>query len=281
MENKLTLSVFTTCLFAGGFFACSSEPAQGADADTENPINGSDADSDSDADGDSDSDSDSDTDSDAEGDSDSDSDSDSDTDMNTGAEGDSDTDSDNDADSDSFQCTLVIGYSQVQQWFDAGFENIVDNGRWQLLWAGGAGVEQWSSASYSGWSGSVSSPCSSGSDAPDRVIYDISGGLGTDPGAWTGPINSVIGHIRDKYPSAVKIGLIPVVGGPGHDGCGGVRAAQQHPAIDEAIATLVGGDVEGGPSPELSNCSYYSDTMGHLTSQGSQEAAQQIGNFYR
>ena len=50
--------------------------------------------------------------------------------------------------------------------------------------------------------------------------------------------------------------------------------------IDAAIASLVGGDVEGGPSPEVSDCSHYSDSMGHLTSAGSQEAAQQIGTFY-
>jgi len=28
----------------------------------------------------------------------------------------------------------VIGFSQTNQWFTAGFENFVENNRWQLVW---------------------------------------------------------------------------------------------------------------------------------------------------
>lgn len=183
-----------------------------------------------------------------------------------------------------YQCTCVIGYSQVQQWYNAGFENIVDNARWQLLWNGGAGVDQWQNPSYSGWNSAVQSSCASGANSPDRVVLSISGPYGEDESAWASAIEGTITNIRNKYPGAASIVLMPVVGGPGHQDCtnGGqlVRASWQHRYIDAAIAMVVGGDVVAGASPEVGDCSHYSDSLGHLTSQGAQAAAQQIGTFY-
>jgi hypothetical protein len=182
------------------------------------------------------------------------------------------------------ECTHVIGYSQVRQWYEAGFEDVVEDDRWQLRWNGGAGVNMWRNPDFEGWNNPIASPCSTQSDAPDRVLLSISGPYGDDESAWAEAIADTIANIRDKHPTATTILLQPVVGGPNHMDCffGGqlVRASWQHAHIDNAIASLVGGDVIAGASPEVGDCSHYVDELGHLTEAGKEAAAQSIGQFY-
>ncbi|MEM9190384.1 MAG: hypothetical protein AAGF12_14460 [Myxococcota bacterium] len=191
----------------------------------------------------------------------------------------------------SFTCTQVIGYSQVGEsrggWFTTGgaFESVVDDDRWQLLWNGGAGVDQWQNSGYVGWTRSVISPCATASGAPDRVLLSVSGPYGDDEMAWATAIQATIAQIRAKLPSVRQIVLQPVVGGPMHQGCmqgcGLVRASWQHAHIDAAIARVVGGDVVAGFSPEVRTCADYRDGLGHLTSAGAEAAGRTIGMNYR
>jgi hypothetical protein len=130
--------------------------------------------------------------------------------------------------SQSYQCTQVIGFSQVGAantgWYTAGvsasnFEQIVGDSIWQLLWNGGAGVDKWKDPTYAGWNNTIVSACLTNSTAPDRVLLSISGPHGTNVAQWVADINSTIGTIRIKYPSVQHIILQPVVGGPVHQTC--------------------------------------------------------------
>jgi hypothetical protein len=113
----------------------------------------------------------------------------------------------------------------------------------------------------------------------------VSGPYGEDEAAWEAAIRDTLANVRKRYPSARRIVLQPVVGGPGHQTCtrGGarIRASWQHAHIDNAIARVVAGDVVAGFSPEVRACADYSDETGHLTREGARAAAASIGAYYK
>jgi hypothetical protein len=186
-----------------------------------------------------------------------------------------------------FQCTQVIGYSQVLQWFrqDMAFESAVGSGHWQLLWHLGGGVDQWRDPEYAGWREPVVSPCTQGSDAPDRVLLSVSGPYGDDVAAWVEAIEATLANIHRRYASVQRIILQPVVGGPQHERCqvgrSQVRASWQQEYIDQAISRVVGGQVVRGLSPVVQSCGDYRDRIGHLTDAGAAAVGRAIGAYYR
>ena len=198
-----------------------------------------------------------------------------------------------------FACSQVIGFSQTNQWFTgasstdlAGFQTIVDNDRWQLLFNGGAGVEKWSDPNYPGWDRPLQAPCVDSAEKPDRVILTISGNLGdlmSDPQIWADEIDRAITIITLKYDSVRQVLLQPVVGGPNDSVCTfnnqEIRASVNHPVIDQAIERVVTNHsvdvaVAAGFSPTVAVCSDYRDTLGHLTPMASDAVGREIGLFY-
>jgi hypothetical protein len=182
-------------------------------------------------------------------------------------------------DSPEYVSNLVIGYSQVSQWYPA-FESVVDGDRWELLWHGGAGVDRWSDPKYAGWFRRIESPCNVRSGDPDRVVLSISGPYGDDEDQWVQKIQGTVNVIRAKYKNVKQIVLQPVVGGPGSS-----RAARQHPVIVKAIERVVKTDTSGivsrGPSPQVSSARDYRDRLGHLTRQAAGSIGKQIGEHYK
>lgn len=190
-----------------------------------------------------------------------------------------------------FTCTLVIGYSQVAEWYLAGgvFESIVDDDRWQLKWAGGAGVDRWRDPDNRAWGAQILSPCVDSSDDPDRIVLSVSGPYGEDEDGWVEATTAAVNLIRERFPSAEVIALMPVVGGPSHRTCEfngrSVRASWQHAHIDNAIERVVAADRSGtlivGPSPEVRTCDDYEDALGHLTDEGAAALGEMLGRIMR
>ena len=193
-------------------------------------------------------------------------------------------------DGDGFVSTRVIGYSQVKQWF-MPFERHVDNGKWELLWNGGAGVDKWSDPNYKGWDNRIVSPTTQRSGDPDRVVLSISGPYGDKVDLWARKIQETIKNIRAKYPNVQRIVLLPVVGGHNHHACprpkgsGTVRAAYQHPYIDKAIAKIAATDpkkqIVAGISPETLSCSGFRDNVGHLSREGEAPVGKAIAAYFK
>ena len=208
-----------------------------------------------------------------------------------------------------FLCTQVIGFSQTAQWYkgvtDAranpfaaallrGFQAIIDNGRWQLLWQNGAGVEWWSDPDFEGWNRPLEAPCIQRSVSPDRALLTISGDLGdvvNDPQVWADEIDRAVTTITIKYPDVRQVILQPVVGGPDDAVCnsprgrGQVRASVNHPVIDQAIALVAQApstavQVLIGFSPTVADCADYGDGKGHFTEAGADRVGRDIGRFY-
>ncbi len=192
----------------------------------------------------------------------------------------------------SYDCTLVIGYSQVRQWFTTGgvFESIVEGDRWELKAPGGAGVDTWADPADERWQAEIASPCAMRpSDEPDRIVFGISGPFGEDEETWADTIREALGLIRTRFPSAISFVLVPVAGGPDHGDCmfDGrlVRASWQHKHIDNAIQMVVqsdaGGSVHAGPSPHVRDCSDYRDARGHLTDDAAERIGEEIAQYFR
>lgn len=213
-------------------------------------------------------------------------------------------------------CTQIIGFSQVGQtgskdqrgpgfgWYIAGgiFESIVDDNHWQLLWKGGGGVNKWANPEYEGWDQHFISPCNNLSDAPDRVLFSVSGPYGKDVKGWANAVKKAVGTIQQKLPTVKKIILQPVVGGPNGKTCKcirncnfesspfkkifkDVRASWQHEYIAKAI-DQVASDQENGIAvkgffPQVGSCSHYIDGLGHLTKQGAEYVGKTIANYYK
>jgi len=231
--------------------------------------------------------------------------------------------------SSNFACTMVIGYSQVgisptfisgygEGWYVApnytlNFEKIVGNDTWQLLWDSGHGVDQWQNPNAEGWSKwrnrehpFFDSACTVNSATPDRIIFSISAGYGSDEDAWRRNIEAAITTIIGQIPSVKQLVLQPVVGGPNHETCPctpqmentitgcsygpNVRASWQHTHIDNAIAILLqdvrsgainpGREIISGYSPEVRSCNDYLDGIGHLTTDGADAVGKSIGQYY-
>jgi hypothetical protein len=184
-----------------------------------------------------------------------------------------------------FACTEFIGYSQTMQWYFGGAQEQLGRGRSQLRWQGGGSIDLWADPNYAGWApaGRVNG-CSANEERPDRVVMDVSDDFHADANWWVGQINTVLGIIHRRYPSARQIVLHPVVGGPGAAICqiGGqdVRAAFNHPYIWEAINRVAGGDVVVGYNSMVRSCADYADTTGHLTDDAKGPIGVTIGRYY-
>lgn len=182
----------------------------------------------------------------------------------------------------SFRCTLVIGFSQTNGWYSAGFESVVEDAAWEELWQNGAAIDLWADPQFDGWSNEIVSPCTDGPNDPDRVLLTISADFQDDPDWWADHIRQTVANIRDRYGDVRQIMLQPVVGGPGHAVCSpdGVRASQNHPVIDEGIARVVEDDIIAGFSPEVRTCEDYVDFIGHLSGEASAAVAATLGAYY-
>ena len=189
-----------------------------------------------------------------------------------------------------FVSTRLIGYSQVQQWYPHFEKALGDNDRWELLWNGGAGVDRWSDPDFSGWGNRPVSPCRERSGDPDRVVLSVSGPYGEDVDVWARKIRETVEVIRAKYKNVKRIVILAVVGGHEHHGCPGprgeaVRAARQHPKIEEAIARVVKEDTTGqlaaGPCVQVKACAGFKDALGHLAADAVEPAGKAVAEFFR
>ena len=180
-------------------------------------------------------------------------------------------------------CTMVMGFSQTKQWYDAGFESYLSGSEWQRLTIGGSDIRRMgdpNSTFWAAWPSGIGSACAVNSLTPDRVIINISDTYQSDPQVWADNILAAVAITRQKLGNPVIV-LQPVVGGPGHIDCG-TRASFNHPYIDQGIVLAIAADpsLAAGMSPEVASCSQYSDDKGHLTSSGSSYAAGQLGAYW-
>jgi hypothetical protein len=183
-----------------------------------------------------------------------------------------------------FVCNLVIGIKATGEWFNAGFENVVENARWEVIPVHNGHVELWADPRNGLWSMAPSSPCAKNAGNPDRVLFVGTNYDYTTLDEWVPKLTAVVNNIKARYSNLRRIELQTYVRAPGNVPCPGNLSVKTYikPAQDEAmdlVAKSFPGLVVVSPRFEVRSCSDYSMPP-HFTAAAAAAAARTIGAYY-
>jgi hypothetical protein len=183
-----------------------------------------------------------------------------------------------------FVCTLVIGIKETGEWFNAGFEAVVDNARWEVIPVHNGHLELWADPQNALWSMKPGSPCTRNAAAPDRVIFVGTNYDYTTTGEFVPRLTAVVHNLQAKFAGLRRIELMTYVRAPGNVPCPGnlsektyIKAAQDE--ANELVAQAFAGLVFVAPKFEVRSCSDFSMPP-HFTSAAAMAAARAIGAHY-
>lgn len=179
----------------------------------------------------------------------------------------------------------MIGILATEEWYDVGFETIVDNAKWELVRVHSGFVELWANAQDPVWSTAISSPCAQNSTQPDRVVFVALNFDYTTLDQWLPPVTAVVKNLQTKYPSAKRIELMSFIRAPGNKACSQAPAKRSTitPAQDEAMAMVAAanpGLVVVAPKFEAKACSEFSSNPPHPSPAGATAWAKMMGDYY-
>ena len=185
-----------------------------------------------------------------------------------------------------FTCTLLIGIEATEEWYIAGFETMVDNTRWELMWYHSGFVELWANPNDPVWSTAITSPCAQNANKPDRVIFVPLNYLNDTLAFWTPNVTAAVANIQAKYPSAKRIELMAFIRAPGNMACPQAPAPRSTitPAQDESMAMVAAanpGLVFVAPQFEAKSCSDYTSNPPPPTAAGATAWATMLASYYR
>ncbi len=184
-----------------------------------------------------------------------------------------------------YTCTQVMGVSVVGEWYGAGFEDAVDDGRWQAITKLHAYIDLWSDPADPVWSTEVTSPCVAGSGNPDRVLFLGCNWTYTTAAEWTSAFSAVVEDLMTRYPNLKRIELLTMLRAPGNQLCGPASSDETivQPFIDEAVAAVVAAYPElvtAAPRFEAPSCDVFLLGGPHFTPAGKAEVAKVYGDHY-
>jgi hypothetical protein len=188
-----------------------------------------------------------------------------------------------------FSCSLVIGISATGDWFKAGFENIVDNDRWQLMAVHSAFINYWATPNHSIWGSKPSSPCKMNAANPDRVILVV---LSNHWETWTveqwvTPIIAAMKNFKARYSNLKNFEVSTFVRSPGDKPCplGDTFRQYDLAPADEAfqkVAAMFPELVTVAPKVHVDSCADYNNHPPHLQLAGpASRAAMKMGAIYK
>jgi hypothetical protein len=185
----------------------------------------------------------------------------------------------------SYTCTLVLGILTTDEWFRAGFEKMVDDARWEIMFQDSAHIEKWADPKNAVWSLPKTSACATNANAPDRIVFNATNYDYTTIAQFLPKYLAVIDNIKARYPSARRIDLITYTRAPGNVEC---TAADRptyssiKPAQDEAASMAVAmfpGLVFAAPRWEVKSCADFT-LCPHLTGPANAAVAKTIGEYF-
>lgn len=182
-----------------------------------------------------------------------------------------------------FRCTEVIGLTITAEWYGAGFEQLVDDARFQARTRPHTFVDQWADATHAAWLEPVTSPCTDGSANPDRVVLFAANWKLENQADWTRVLEGFVATAKRRYPQLKALELFTVLRGPKNQSCGDSKSVVD-PMIDDAIAAVAAAHpelVHAAPKLEASNCSVFEGGGPHFTPEGRREVAAQLARILR
>jgi len=181
---------------------------------------------------------------------------------------------------------MMIGIQATEEWYDHGFESLVDDAKWELVWVHSGFVELWANSSDPVWSTSITSPCAQNANKPERVIF-LALNFDYDTSAqWNPAVAAAVANIEAKYPSARRIELRSFIRAPGNQACPQAPAPRSTitPAEDQALALAAAADptrVFVAPKFEAKTCAEYSSNPPHPSPAGVTAWVKMMADFYR
>lgn len=182
-----------------------------------------------------------------------------------------------------FKCTEVIGLTITAEWYGAGFEQLVDDARFQARTRPHTFVDQWADPRHEAWSAPITSPCADGSMNPDRVVLFAANWKLSSEDEWVAVLRQLAATAKSRYPALRDLQLYTVLRGPKNQSCGDPKSVVE-PMVDAAIARVAAEQpswVHAGPRLEASACDIFEKGGPHFTEQGRKVVAQQMAAALR
>jgi len=179
-----------------------------------------------------------------------------------------------------YHCTEVIGLTITAEWYGAGFEQLVDDARFQARTRPHTFVDQWADPTHVAWSEPVTSPCREHSTTPDRVVLFAANWTLPSQDEWTKVLEAFVITAKQRYPELKDVELFTVLRGPQNQTCGDPKSVVD-PMIDAAIALAAQAHpelVHAGPKLEAPDCSVFEKGGPHFTPEGRKLVAQLLAN---
>jgi hypothetical protein len=179
-----------------------------------------------------------------------------------------------------------LGPNVASQWFLAGFENIVNDPRWQAKFQHEAYVDQWANPSSTFWNAPIASSCAQNSSSPDRIVFTVLSWNVWTQQQWETEITTALNTVRSKYPNVKRIDLMTPVRSPGNRACAppvAGQSAQMPAALDAAIVAVAGrspGSVFVSPKFEAPDCTVFIGAGPDMTASGSATMAKIVGGYF-
>jgi hypothetical protein len=186
-----------------------------------------------------------------------------------------------------FVCSQVTGGKLTEEWFIAGFENVVDNARWQVKWREDAYVEEWANLQSSFWTAQIDSACASNTTAPDRLVFGVVSFKYKTQAEWRTGITQAVNNFKTKYPTVRRIDFVTQIRGPNNMLCPTAPTAGEtivvSPELEGAmsdVAAAFPGFVFVGPKSEAMSCSQFVGGGPHLTAAGNMATVPPFSNYF-
>ena len=186
-----------------------------------------------------------------------------------------------------FICNQVTGGKLTYEWFAAGFENVVDNKRWQAKWREDAYVEEWANPQSSFWTAQVDSACVNNTTAPDRVVFGAVSFKYKTQIEWRQGLTQAVNTIKAKYPGVKRMDLVTQIRGPNNMLCPTPPTAGETIAVppeqDAAMAEVAAafpGFLFVGPKVQAHSCSEFVGGGPHLTTAGNMANVPPLADYF-
>jgi hypothetical protein len=187
--------------------------------------------------------------------------------------------------SEDFTCSWVLGITTTGEWYKQGFEDIVDDDRWQVTPIEMGHLEKWADPQHEIWQSPIQSACTQNSKMPDRIVFNATKYEWVTVEEFVPAYEAVIQNIKTKYPSVKRIDLITYGRAPGNMECVGANRPSYSyikPVQDEAAAQMPGkypGFVFVAPKWEHKSCSDFG-LCPHVSVEANKTLAKTIGEYF-
>lgn len=186
-----------------------------------------------------------------------------------------------------YSCTLVVGIEATGQWFNAGFEKLVDGNKWEVMPIHSGFIQGWGDSNSDYWKLNPSSACTTNAKTPDRVVQVALWlhWMDATVDQWVAELDKVVKNWKAKNPNLKRLELATFVRSPDMKPCQTAMSFKSFikPEQDmayEKIAAMYPGFVFVAPKWEVKSCADFGGAPPHFSEAGAQNAAKQIADYY-